>query len=59
MKPQLLKCIGVIINQVVRVGAGELKKKKKDQAWQQRQRSLFTAWLLLRGDTLGWVPGKP
>lgn len=29
MKPQLLKCIGVIINQVVRVGAGELKKKKR------------------------------
>ena len=58
MKPQLLKCIGVIINQVVRERGG-VSKKKKDQAWQQRQRSLFTAWLLLRGDTLGWVPGKP
>lgn len=54
MKPQLPKCIRVIINQVV---WGELKKKRQGMAGQQRQ--LFTVWLFLRGDTLGCVPGKP
>lgn len=59
MKSQLLKCIGVIINQVVWGGGGKEVKKKKEEAWQQQQRWLFPTWLFLWGDTLGWVPGKP